>query len=47
MIINANGITQATQDELLEVWLHDRDLFKLLDFCEFVLWCKIAGTVVV
>lgn len=47
MIINESGITQATQEELLAVWLDDSDLFKLLDFCEFLMWCKIQGVKVV
>ena len=42
MITNNSGLVSASRDELLAIWLFDDDLFKLFDFSEWLLWCKIV-----
>ena len=43
MMLNNSGLVSASRDELLAIWLFDDDLFKLFDFSEWLLWCKIVG----
>ena len=43
MKTNNRGLVSASRDELMAIWLFDDDLFRLLDFGKFVLWCKIVG----
>ena len=38
-----SGLVSASRDELMAIWLFDDDLFKLFDFSELLLWCKITG----
>ena len=46
MTTNNRGIVSASRDELMAIWLFDDDLFRLFDFSELLLWCKIAGVAV-
>ena len=43
MMINNSGIVSATQDEIMDIWLFNDDLFRLFDFSKWVMWCKITG----
>lgn len=47
MMINNSGLVSASRDELMAIWLFDDDLFKLFDFSEWLLWCKIGGVKVI
>ena len=46
MMINNSGLVSASKDELMDIWLLDDDLFRMIDFSKFVLWCKITGVTV-
>ena len=43
MITNNRGLVSASRDELMAIWLFDDDIFQLLAFSEWLLWCKITG----
>ena len=46
MKTNNRGLVSASRNELMAIWLFDDDLFRLFDFGEFVLWCKITRVTV-
>ena len=43
MRINQDGLVSASKDELMAIWLFDDDLFRLLAYAEWIMWCKITG----
>ena len=46
MITNKHGIVSASRDELIAIWLFDDDLFRLFEYAEWLMWCKIVGMTV-
>jgi hypothetical protein len=46
MVIDKEGITSASKNELLAFWIIDNDLFRLFPFGEFVIRCKGQGVTV-
>lgn len=43
MTTNNRGLVSASRDELMAIWVFDDDLFRLLAYSEWLMWCKIMG----
>lgn len=43
MTTNNRGLVSASRSELLDMWLSDDDLFRLFEYAERLMWCRITG----